>query len=137
MVKRPAIKRVLLKVSGEVLSGEHTSIDFDSVESFAEELKGARATGAEIAVVIGGGNILRGAKASRKGVDRVVGDYMGILGTIINALALKSSCALLRCFDRVQKCLQPVRRKATCHQLGQQIVPLLVLGVELRGVFWE
>ncbi len=91
MTKRPRIKRALLKVSGEVLGGENASIDFSAVENFAVELKEAKETGAEIGVVIGGGNIVRGAKASRKGVDRVIGDYMGMLGTIINALALKSA----------------------------------------------
>lgn len=91
MTKRPRIKRALLKVSGEVLGGENASIDFSAVENFALELKEAKETGAEIGVVIGGGNIVRGAKASRKGVDRVIGDCMGMLGTIINALALKSA----------------------------------------------
>lgn len=119
MVKRPRIKRVLLKVSGEVLGGEHTSLDFDAVESFAAELKGAKETGAEIAVVIGGGNIVRGAKASSKGVDRVIGDYMGILGTIINALALESALDQVGVDSRVMTSIRMeqfadhyIRRKA-------------------------
>jgi uridylate kinase len=91
MRKQLDIRRVLLKVSGEVLGGEAVSVDFNNVERFAGELKAARETGTEIAVVIGGGNILRGYGVSRQGVDRAAADYMGMLGTIINALALQSA----------------------------------------------
>jgi uridylate kinase len=84
-------KRLLLKVSGEVLSGEGTSIDFNRVSEFAAELRSAVEVGSEMAVVIGGGNILRGYKTSEKGVDRVAADCMGMLGTIINALALQAA----------------------------------------------
>ncbi|OQX83010.1 MAG: UMP kinase [Candidatus Latescibacteria bacterium 4484_7] len=84
-------KRVLLKISGEVVGGESASIDFEKVDEFAEELKEAIEAGAEIAVVMGGGNILRGYKASKWGVDRVTADCMGMLGTIINSMALQSA----------------------------------------------
>ncbi len=84
-------KRLLLKVSGEVLGGADKSIDFDRVAAFAAELKEAVDAGSEVAVVIGGGNILRGYRASERGVDRVAADSMGMLGTIINAIALQSA----------------------------------------------
>ena len=92
LVKRKLrFKRLLLKVSGEVLGGAHSSIDFGRVANFAAELREAVDAGSEIAVVVGGGNILRGYKASEKGVDRVAADCMGMLGTIINALALQAA----------------------------------------------
>jgi uridylate kinase len=91
MRKRPTIQRLLLKVSGEVFGGEGSCIDLDGVERFAGELRGAQETGAEIAVVVGGGNILRGDILYRRGIDRVSADYMGMLGTIINAEALQSA----------------------------------------------
>lgn len=84
-------RRLLLKVSGEVLGGADTSIDFDRVAAFAGELREAVKAGCEVAVVIGGGNILRGYRASERGVDRVAADSMGMLGTIINAIALQSA----------------------------------------------
>lgn len=84
-------KRLLLKVSGEVLGGADSSVDFDRVSRFAAELREAVDAGSEIAVVIGGGNIIRGYKTSEKGVDRVAADCMGMLGTIINALALQAA----------------------------------------------
>ena len=91
MKRKLRFKRLLLKVSGEVLGGAETSIDFDRVAAFAGELREAADAGSEIAVVIGGGNILRGYRASEKGVDRVAADCMGMLGTIINALALQAA----------------------------------------------
>ncbi len=91
MKRKLRFKRLLLKVSGEVLGSAGTSIDFEKVAAFAGELRQARAAGSEIAVVIGGGNILRGYRASEKGVDRVAADCMGMLGTIINALALQAA----------------------------------------------
>ncbi len=94
MKKHPAIKRLLLKISGEVLGGEKCSIDLDRVGGFAAELQIAMELGTEIAVVVGGGNILRGGNFSAKGIERVSADYMGMLGTIINALALKGALEL-------------------------------------------
>jgi len=83
--------RLVLKVSGEVLGGKDKSIDFNRVADFAAELKSAVDAGCEIAVVVGGGNILRGYRASERGVDRVAADSMGMLGTIINAIALQAA----------------------------------------------
>ncbi|MFT3672147.1 UMP kinase [Aestuariivirga sp.] len=83
-------KRILLKISGEVLMGPQSfGIDLPTVERVAEEVIAAKATGAEIALVIGGGNIFRGMAGAAKGMDRVSADHMGIMATIMNALAMQ------------------------------------------------
>ena len=82
--------RVLLKLSGEALAGpKGFGFDFDVIEEFAREINDAVSLGAEIGLVIGGGNIVRGAQLHDMGMDRVSADYMGMLGTVINALALQ------------------------------------------------
>ena len=82
--------RVLIKISGEALAGDSGfGIDFAAVQRLAEEIKQVHALGASLGLVIGGGNILRGSVASEQGVDRVSADYMGMLATVINALALQ------------------------------------------------
>jgi uridylate kinase len=82
--------RVLLKLSGEALAGDKGfGFDFDRMNFFADEIKAVKDLGSELGVVIGGGNIVRGAQLSRMGMDRVNADYMGMLGTVINALALQ------------------------------------------------
>jgi uridylate kinase len=82
--------RVLLKLSGEALAGDKGfGIDFDAIKRFSHQIRGIHAMGAQVAVVIGGGNIVRGSQISRMGMDRVSADYMGMLGTVINALALQ------------------------------------------------
>jgi uridylate kinase len=82
--------RVLLKLSGEALAGDKgTGFDFDMVSRLADEVKSVVATGAHVGLVIGGGNIVRGSLLSKMGMDRVNADYMGMLGTIINALAVQ------------------------------------------------
>ncbi len=101
MEDRPRLKRFLLKVSGEVFGGESLSIDMGRVERFAAELGDARSSGAEIAVVVGGGNIVRGSVLSRGGADRVSSDYMGMLGTVINAIALQGALERLGVEARV------------------------------------
>ena len=114
--------RLLLKVSGEVLGGENVSIDFDRVEKFANELKTAKELGAEIAVVIGGGNIIRGYRVSKRGVGRFAADCMGMLGTIINALALQSALERIGVDTRVMTAISMeqfaehyIRRMALHH----------------------
>ncbi|UCF04415.1 MAG: UMP kinase [bacterium] len=87
-MNRLETRRVLVKISGEVLGSAQAGIDLERVDAFAAELRAAKETGTEIAVVVGGGNVLRGYQMSRKGVDRIEADYMGMLGTIINAVAL-------------------------------------------------
>ena len=93
MVPRtPAYKRVLLKVSGEVLKGKRRyGIDLEATSQIAKQIKGVAKLGVGIGVVIGGGNIFRGVAASAKGIDRVSADYMGMLATVVNALALQDS----------------------------------------------
>ena len=82
--------RVLLKLSGEALAGEKGfGFDFDSIRGFAHQVKAISALGAQVALVIGGGNIVRGSQISKLGMDRVSADYMGMLGTVINALAFQ------------------------------------------------
>jgi uridylate kinase len=83
-------KRALLKLSGESLAGDKGfGLDFQVVERLADEIKAVRQSGAELGLVIGGGNIMRGSQASQQGMDRVSADYMGMLATVINALALQ------------------------------------------------
>ena len=85
-----AYQRVLLKVSGEALAGERGfGLDYAVVARLAGEIEEARALGADIGLVIGGGNIIRGTAASQQGMDRVSADYMGMLATVINALAVQ------------------------------------------------
>ncbi len=85
-----AYRRALLKLSGEALAGDKgVGLDFAVVERLTDEVKAVRELGADLGVVIGGGNIIRGTAASRQGMDRVSADYMGMLATIINALALQ------------------------------------------------
>ena len=85
-----AWKRALLKLSGEALAGDRGfGLDFGVVERLTDEVKAVRQAGFDLGVVIGGGNIMRGSQASKQGMDRVSADYMGMLATIINALALQ------------------------------------------------
>ncbi len=125
------VKRLLLKISGEVLGGKEVSVDFNQVEKFARELKSACDTGREIALVVGGGNIVRGYGMSRQGIERVTGDNMGMLGTIINALALQSALERLGVETRVMTAIamdefaEPyIRRKALNHLDKKRLVIL-------------
>ena len=85
-------KRILLKISGEALMGkQHYGIDPDRLTAYAEEIKRATEHGVQMAVVIGGGNIFRGLQGTARGMDRVQGDYMGMLSTVINSMALQGA----------------------------------------------
>ncbi len=85
-----AYRRVLLKLSGEALAGDKGfGLDFETITRLADEIKNVVGMGAEVGIVIGGGNIVRGSQISKLGMDRVSADYMGMLGTVINALALQ------------------------------------------------
>lgn len=87
----PGYRRALLKLSGEALAGERgAGLDYQVIESFAMQIKDVHASGIALGLVVGGGNIVRGANASAQGLDRVSGDYMGMLATVINALALQN-----------------------------------------------
>lgn len=116
-------RRVLLKLSGESLMGEKGyGIDPDTVRYMAEEIKKAYDLGTEIAVVIGGGNIFRGVEAAKQGIERATADYMGMLATVINALALQNSLEKIGVDTRVQSAIEMrelaepyIRRKAIRH----------------------
>ena len=122
-MKKPVYKRILLKLSGEALKGKKDSgIDFEQTALIAEQIHEIQALGVEIAVVIGGGNIFRGVPASKNGIDRVTADYMGMIATMINALALQGALENAGVITRVQtaiemqKLAEPyVRRKAVRH----------------------
>jgi uridylate kinase len=118
-----ANKRILLKLSGEVLMGQgQFGIDPETVQRMAEEVKAAKDTGLEVCLVIGGGNIFRGIAGAAKGLDRTTGDYMGMLATIMNALAMQNALEKLGVETRVQSaipmatvCEPYIRRRATRH----------------------
>jgi uridylate kinase len=118
-----AFKRVLLKLSGEALMGtKEYGLDADTVNLFARELVEVRSGGLEIAVVIGGGNIYRGISAAAQGIDRATGDYMGMLATVLNALAVQEALERNGADTRVlsaihvQEVAEPyIRRRAVRH----------------------
>ncbi len=96
MTAKPLYRRVVLKASGEALMGDqHFGIDVSVVDRIASDIAEARALGVEVGVVIGGGNIFRGVAVASKGGDRVTGDHMGMLATVINSLALRTSLVKL------------------------------------------
>jgi len=108
---KPLFKRVLLKISGESLSGPHGhGIEPKACSEIAERIKEVRDLGIEIAVVIGGGNIIRGEKFAAKGMDRSTADYMGMLATVINGMALQDSLEKLGCFSRVMTAIQMLEK---------------------------
>jgi uridylate kinase len=128
----PRYKRVLLKLSGEAFceEGAH-GIDIDEVQSIAKEIRDAASVGTHVAVVVGGGNIVRGGEISRHGVSQATGDYMGMLATVINALVLQDVLEHLDLTTRVMTALpvqsvaEPwIRRRATSHLEKGRIVIL-------------
>ncbi|GMT42695.1 MAG: uridylate kinase [bacterium] len=116
-------KRALLKITGESMSGDkEQGLDYPAINNIAVQLKEVHEMGAEIAVVIGGGNLMRGAEAAKAGLDRVTADHMGMLGTVINGLALQSSLEKLDVETRMLSAIamsqlaEPfVRRRAVRH----------------------
>ena len=116
-------KRILLKLSGEALMGSQThGIDPIKIDSYAKEIKKVFDEGVEIAIVIGGGNIFRGVSGASKGMDRVQADYMGMLATVINGLALQSALenndipTRLQTAIKIEAIAEPfIKRKATRH----------------------
>jgi uridylate kinase len=130
-VAKPAYRRILLKLSGEALMGEQPfGIDEAVVAAIADEIRDVHALGVEIAIVVGGGNIIRGLAASHRGIDRVTGDYMGMLATVINALALQDALEKRGVQTRVQTAIdirevaEPfIRRRAIRHlEKGRAVV---------------
>ena len=127
---KPHYKRILLKLSGETLGGKgEFGLDVSAAEYIAKEVKGAYDLGCEIGIVIGGGNFIRGAKLSEMGIDRPTADSMGMLGTMINALALQSMLEKYGIFTRVMSAInvtevaEPfIRRRALRHLEKKRIV---------------
>jgi uridylate kinase len=123
-------KRILLKLSGEALMGEHNyGIDSKKLKQYAVEIKKVRDMGVEVAIVIGGGNIFRGVQGEKVGIDRVQGDYMGMLATVINAMALQSSLEQHGMYTRLMSgikiesvCEPFIRRRAIRHLEKGRIV---------------
>jgi uridylate kinase len=125
-------RRVLLKLSGEALMGDlDYGIEPKVIQRMAAEIATAQKTGVEIAIVIGGGNIFRGAGLARSGMDRVTGDYMGMLATVMNALAIQDALESKGVFARVMSALQIhdvcedyIRRRAVRHLEKGRVVIL-------------
>jgi uridylate kinase len=121
----------LLKISGEALAGERgVGLDYGVVEGLAAELKGVHAQGIDLGLVVGGGNIVRGTHASREGLDRVNADYMGMLATVINALALQDVLEKMEVHTRVMTAIRMeslaepyIRRRAVRHlEKGRMVI---------------
>lgn len=118
-----AYKRILLKLSGEALMGEKQfGIDHTRLDQYAVEIKEIIDAGIEVAIVIGGGNIFRGIQAVDGGIDRAQGDYMGMLATVINSMALQSALEKHNVYTRLQTAIKMeqiaepyIRRKAVRH----------------------
>ncbi len=126
----PKYKRILLKLSGEAMAGEGgVGIDPKQAEVIAREVKEIQSLGIEVAVVIGGGNIFRGMAAEAAGMERVTADYMGMLATVINALALQDALESMEVVTRVQTAIEMhelaepfIRRRAIRHLEKERIV---------------
>jgi uridylate kinase len=135
-MSKPAYKRILLKLSGEVLMGQQQfGIDPETVAALAAEVKAAKETGLEICLVIGGGNIFRGMAGAAKGMDRAQADYMGMLATVMNALAMQNALEQLGVHTRVQSAIEmdqvcePVIRRRAERHLEKGRVVIFAAGV--------
>jgi len=132
----PSYKRILLKLSGEVLMGnQQFGIDSEFVAELAREVKAAKDSGLEICLVIGGGNIFRGMAGAAKGMDRAQADYMGMLATVMNALAMQNALEQIGVQTRVQSAIQmdavcePVIRRRAERHLEKGRVVIFAAGV--------
>ena len=130
MPTAPKYRRVLLKVSGEALMGAgQFGIDVETIDRIARDVKQAVEAGSEICMVVGGGNIFRGLAGSAKGIDRATADYMGMLATVMNALAMQAGLERTGVSSRVQSaiamnnvCEPYVRRRAIRHMEKGRVV---------------
>ncbi|MEI8121158.1 MAG: UMP kinase [bacterium] len=131
VVRKSKFKRVLLKLSGEVLQSKASglSIDPEVLVGFARQIKSVRRMGVEIAIVVGGGNIFRGHVGESRGIDRNTGDYMGMLATVINALAIQDALEKEGIDTRVQTAIEMrqvaepfIRRRAMRHLSKGRVV---------------
>jgi uridylate kinase len=135
MPAAPAYRRILLKLSGEALMGRRTfGLDPEFVARLADEIRAVHATGVEVAVVLGGGNIIRGVAAAAQGIDRVAGDHMGLLATVINGLALQDALEKRAVVTRlmsaveVRQIAEPFIRRRAIRHLEKGRVVLFVGG---------
>jgi uridylate kinase len=133
---RPSFQRILLKLSGEALMGPgQFGIDPDTVASLAAEVKAAKDQGLQLCLVIGGGNIFRGMAGAAKGMDRAQADYMGMLATVMNALAMQNALEQLGVETRVQSAIkmdqvcEPVIRRRAERHLDKGRVVIFAAGV--------
>jgi uridylate kinase len=115
--RRPGFKRVLLKLGGEMFGGGEVGLDPDVVQKVAEEIADVVRSGVQVAVVIGGGNFFRGAELQQRGMDRSRSDYMGMLGTVMNCLALQDFLEKQGITTRVQTAI-------TMGQVAEPYIPL-------------
>jgi uridylate kinase len=130
MPTAPKYRRILLKISGEALMGAgNFGIDIDVIDRIARDVKQAHDAGTEICMVVGGGNIFRGLAGSAKGIDRSTADYMGMLATVMNALALQAGLERVGLESRVQSaiamnnvCEPYIRRRAIRHMEKGRVV---------------
>ena len=129
---RPVFKRILLKLSGEVFGGQQKyGIDLEVLTVIAREIKAVKQLGVGLAIVVGGGNIFRGVAGAVKGIDRATGDYMGMLATVINSLALQDALEREGVPSRVQTAIEMrsiaepfIRRRAIRHMEKGRVVIL-------------
>ena len=132
----PRLHRILLKLSGEALMGDgQFGIDPDTVAGMASEIKAAKEQGLEICLVIGGGNIFRGMAGAAKGMDRAQADYMGMLATVMNALAMQNALEQMGVETRVQSAIkmdqvcEPIIRRRAERHLAKGRVVIFAAGV--------
>jgi uridylate kinase len=135
MTSTPQYKRVLLKVSGEALMGKREfGLDNETVSAIAKDVKDVVAMGVEVSLVIGGGNIFRGIAGAAAGMDRAQADYMGMLATVMNALAMQSALEKLDVPTRVQSAIpmdsvcEPYIRRRAAHHMEKGIVVIFAAG---------
>lgn len=138
---KPAYKRILLKLGGEIMLGQREhGVDAEAAALVAKQIKAVHETGVQMAIVIGGGNIFRGVSGAKTGIDRATADYMGMLATVINALALQDALEKVGLLTRLQSALSMpavaedfIRRKAIRHMEKGRIV-ILAAGTGLPYV---
>jgi uridylate kinase len=128
--KTPVYRRIMVKLSGESLSGpSEFGIHAETIRGIASEIKSVQDLGVEVSVVVGGGNIFRGARQHGLGIDRATGDYMGMLATVLNGLALQDALEKTGCHTRLMSAIEMhqvaepfIRRRATRHLEKQRVV---------------
>lgn len=134
-MSKPKYHRILLKISGEIFGGKQKyGLDPEIIDSVAKEIKKVREKDVQVAVIVGGGNIFRGLAGASAGIDRATGDYMGMLATVINALALQDALERMGAYARVQTAIEmrqvaePFIRRRTIRHMEKGRVVILAAG---------